>query len=76
MIAIMIQDNSEEESDGNIFGLCIIEEVRQTDTELVNIGWYWVMLRDKNQWFPHGKFNTLEKAKKRMILLENGELEF
>lgn len=83
MRAIMLSDHREET------GWCIVQEVKETDTEDKPINAYWVMNniqcnywkywcyseQDDDEWFAHAKFNTYQKAIKRMELIENGTIE-
>ena len=60
-------------------GWCIIEEVRKMAAahggwEYKPLGQYWVMFRLDNQWYQAGKFGDINKAKKRMDLIIDGEI--
>ena len=60
-------------------GWCIVQEYRETDTDLEPITAYWVMFNDldfePHNWYPHGKLGTYQKALKRLELIENETIE-
>ena len=73
MIAYMMCDNRDTT------GLCIVEEMDEcfAPDEPMYKGTqkYWVMLVENDLWYPHGVFCTMQKAKKRLDLITNGEIE-
>lgn len=72
MRAIMLSDHREET------GFCIIQELRVLDDIDKLITAYWVMYDEQDgneQMYPVAKFNTYQKAIKRMESIENGTIE-
>lgn len=62
-------------------GLCIVEEAKKY-MAAPDGGWlyegrniFWIMYREKNKWFPYCKFNSMQKANKRLELIENDTIE-
>jgi len=67
-------------------GWCVVEQGNWIETDEIDYdGYYlerfirsnrfWVMLRMDGRWYKHGKFGDLLKAKKRMELIIDGEIE-
>jgi len=77
MTAVMVIDNCIE-CDKQLFGWCVIEQCsKMAAPSSEGGGWYyistnnyWVMWREADEWFPYGKFSTLQKAKTRLKQLE------
>ena len=59
-------------------GFCIIQEMRGNESGMKPINAYWIMFHipeDGDDWYPCGKFNTYQKALKRLELIENETIE-